>query len=220
MRALGRRTTALAFAAALLTSPAAAGELPPIPDNTDGALYEVMESMTLNGVGSSQTRRATAALVGSVRAGTPICPTSLNVPRCAVNVTASDTVRVATGLGYITGDFQVVGPGDNDQDGPEQVLMSGTISADINLAPVLDKIPIAKLTNGFLKGTGARGTALDRVSVRAAFTGTFRLPFRPGPDVDESYLIIGPDGSVEIVPVRPDERSLGIATVRLDIEFQ
>ena len=220
MRAVARRTSLLALAACLLTSPVAAGGLPPIPPNTDGALYEVMESMTLHGAGSSKTRRATATLVGSMRAGTPICPTSLNVPRCAVNVTASYTVRVATGLGYITGDFQVVGPGDNDEDGAEQVLMSGTIAADINLAPAyLHMIPIANLTNGFLKGTGAKGTALDRVNVRAQFTGTFRLPFRPTPTSPESYLIITPDG-FEVVPVMPDERSLGLATVRLEIEFQ
>ena len=57
----------------------------------------------------------------------------------------------------------------------------------------------------------------------ATFGGVFRLPFamnedrkvRPHRFADAFYL--GDNG--EFIPVRPDERGLGYATVRVEIEF-
>lgn len=189
------RVSLLAFAVALVIGPVAAGAQSPVAPNA--RLYETVESMTLGGSGNV-IRKATAALTGWLKAGSPICPTSLDVEFCTLNVMAFESVRIDTGKGTVTGDFSVVVPcppfcnaGDNPIDAPEITVLSGTLRADIDLGPAyLQGIPIAHLT-GSLQGIGTNRGPLFRVVFRATFTGTFRLPF-VFPDVPKfppSYVI-------------------------------
>ncbi len=191
MDATVRRVAVLAFAVVLATMPPATADAQS-PALVDAALYETMESMTVGGSGNV-IRRATAALTGWVKGGSSICPAVLNVPFCALNVMAADTVRIDTGKGTVTGDFSVVlaAAGDNPVDGPEGVVLSGSLRGDIDLSPAyLQQVPIAHLT-GSLQGSGTKGGPLDRLIVRATFTGTFRLPFvfPDVPDFPPSYVI-------------------------------
>jgi hypothetical protein len=197
MGATVRRTALLAFAAALMIGPLSARAQGVETPNV--ALYETMESMTVGGSGNV-IRRATAALTGWTKAGSPICPASLGVEICTVNVVASDSVRIDTGKGTVTGDFSVVVPcetfpprpctGDNPFDSPEITVLSGTLRADIDLAPIHGVPFLADLT-GSLQGLGTKGGPLDRVVFRATFTGTFRLPFEIPPG-DEAYYVVDP----------------------------
>jgi hypothetical protein len=195
MDATVRRAWLLAFCVAVVLAPVAAWAQPLI--TADAGLYEVMESMTLGGSGNV-IRRATASLTGWVKGGTPICPSSLGLAFCTVNVIASDTVRIDTGKGTVSGDFSVVVPcppfcnkGDNPVDGPEITVLSGTLRGDIDLGPAyLQGIPIGNFT-GSLQGSGTKGGPLDRLIVRGSFTGTFRLPFvfPDDPQFPPSYVI-------------------------------
>jgi hypothetical protein len=180
--------------------------------------YEVAEVMSISTSmkgGGAPRRDATATIVGWAAQGSPICPTSLGLDPCTVTVVATDLIRLDTGQGPVKGTFYVLGPGDNDSDGDEGILIEGWIRGTIDLSPALHaNTPIAHLTGGSLQGRGVKGTPVEHQTFKADFEGTFRLPF-PGPG-GPSYLCPGP----VIQPVEQDEQSLGVPTVRLEITFQ
>lgn len=175
----------------------------------DAVLYEVTETMTLRGIRNPR-RIATASLMGWAQSDSPICPASLGVPRCAVNVVASDDIRIDTGLGSVSGNFAVVFQGDNPVDGEELTVAAGTLRGTIDLSPALvSGIPLASIS-GRWTVAGAREGPLAGLKSKGTFTGVFRLPFGAPP----SYLV----GGVP-VPLTPNELSLGVATVRLEVDF-
>jgi hypothetical protein len=203
-----RQTLSIAGASALMVmilSAACAGA-----QNT--VLYEVTESMTTRGL-KNPHRVATAALFGAATIGAPICPAALGVTSCGVNVQASDNIDLATGKGPVNGSFQVVIQGDNPVDGPELLVLEGHLSGDVNLSPTLQQIPLGTIA-GTWSARGLRDSHLRGVKLTGTFTGTFRLPFLSG--TTPSYLL----DSGSVVPVEPDEFSIGFPAVRLEISFQ
>lgn len=131
----------------------------------DAQLYELTENMKLVG-GKLVHRKATSQLMGTARAGTPLCPALVD---CTVNATGSDNISVATGLGTFGGTFTVVVHGDNATDSPEFVVAKGRFSGkmDFSLA-ILSRVPLGHVV-GKMVLDGAGGTV--------PFSGTFRLPF-------------------------------------------
>jgi hypothetical protein len=197
-----------------MSMPAAALAQCPSGPSPEAIVYEVAEVMSIRPGGAGR-RDATAAIVGWAAQGSPICPASLGLDPCTVTVFASDLVRLDTGEGPVRGSFYVLGPGDNDADGDEGILIEGWIQGTVDLAPVLGSgVPIANLTRGSLFGRGAKGTPVENQNFRASFEGTFRLPFA-GPS-GPSYLCPG----AVVQPVEQNEMSLGVPTVRLEIVFQ
>jgi hypothetical protein len=236
MHAIIRPASPLALVVALLvTALPAAAQAPAVPNVR---LYETMESITLGGSGNV-IRRATAALTGSAEEGSVLCPASLGVAQCVVNVTASSTARIDTGTGTVTGQFSVTVPcppfcnaGDNPVDAPEITVLSGNLRADIDLSPTSLEgrplppgVPIATLT-GTLQGSGTSNGPLGRLVIRGAFSGIFRLPFVfvPGSPVPPSYYVADPfawpgPGSVREVRY-PEEYLLGYPMVLLELSLR
>lgn len=197
----------------------------------DAALYEVTEDMYLkDSSGNFVTspvpggrRMAVAQLSGWAKVGTPLCPSwVLNInpgtKRCTVNASGADDLSLATGQGTLKGTYAVVVQGDNKADAPEFVIMTGTFKGDADLSLAFaGTAPLGFINNGVATIDGYAGSAF-------AFTGTFRLPFV----IDEVGKVgkakknlgawyVGDDGSR--FHVRHDEKSLGVATVRIDIQF-
>jgi hypothetical protein len=171
----------------------------------DANLYEVTENMTLDDFEKPTLRSATAALQGTARLGSPLCPAALvellanplvgllvraDKP-CTITALGSDEVNTETGRGTLTGTFQVVINLDNTTDAPEFVVMTGTFTGDMQVLVDMSanppkQLPLIALTNGRMtpgdvlnvpiEYLGAMG--LDSASFApASFTGTFRLPF-------------------------------------------
>jgi hypothetical protein len=215
----------LGFTLTLLGSPASAGAQGGAPNAT---LYEVTEVMKVKSrPGQGGFRQATAALMGTMTAGTSLCPEALTTPlglaSCGVAAYATDRISLATGKGPVRGKFAIVVQGDNPTDGPEAVIARGDIVGTIDLSPAIlgvdgqpasgDEAPV-----GFLVGTwvgkGERNGPLRGLKVGGTVTGTFRLPFvHPlfGPTPLYFYLDRNPE------PVGLNEFSLGIATVKLEL---
>lgn len=173
-------------------------------------LYEVTETMSLRGIRNPR-RIATAALMGSVQGGAPICPALLAVPSCSINVIASDDIRSDTGKGWVSGNFDIVVQGDNPFDGPELTVARGTLRGDIDLSPTLVNIPLGSIS-GRWTVTGLPDGPLATYKSKGTFVGTFRLPFGDAPP---SYLS---DVFVPF-PLAANEFSLGVPTVRLEVTF-
>ena len=175
------RVSLLALVTAALFVPGLArAQCPPDPD---ARLNEVSETATFKFDSGNQlrTRQATATLVGKTREGTPICPQT-DPPiavngYCTMSVTASDLIRGDTGQGSVSGDFYVLGPGDNPHDGDERILIQGTLRGKIDLAPaLLFQTPLGYLIDASLHGRGAKGGPLAGEVFKADFKGIFRLP--------------------------------------------
>jgi hypothetical protein len=182
----------------------------------DALLYELTENMKLRG--GDVKRQATAALGGTVNAGTSICPAAVfGTTPCAMHATASDNLDLATGTGPATGRFAVVIQGDNPVDGAELVVLEGTLVGTVDLSPVLGLVGGTPIPLGSIAGrwqaTGTPGGPLADVTVGGTFQGTFRLPY-VAEDGRISYLI---DGTAH--PVAENEKALGVPTVRLELEF-
>ncbi len=193
------------LAVGLALTPLAASADPPVPPTgVDLVLYELTENMRLKGK-KLVRRTAVAALSGSARAGSPLCPESLGVDFCTVTGTGADNVNLSTGIGPVWGDLAVVIQGDNPVDGPELVVMTARFSGTLDLSGALADPPVPVGTiSGKLKIKGGG---------QVPFSGVFRLPFV----LDGSpplYLI---DLGVE--PVADNERSLDTPTVRFEITF-
>jgi len=228
-RGTGRRAaTALALACVLGLGvvPANAGpERRDLPDiqSADAVLYEVTENMYLldaagNVVGPEGAirRKADASLYGWSRVGNPLCPVEVLVTNsrtrtCSVSAAGVDDIALNTFTGGVDGTFAVVLQDDNSADSPEFVIMNGAFKGAMDLS----KRPLGKISGTFTP-TGA--------SEPTTFCGTFRLPFsvaqgnrdQPARHVQAYYLA---DDFTTLIPVRPSELSLGMATVRLELNF-
>ena len=207
------------------------GPLPALASGPDAVLYEVTEDMYLKdaagnfvaGVATAARRSAVAQLSGWAKIGTPLCPAYIRliVPkakRCTVNATGADDLSLATGTGTLSGTYAVVVQGDNKVDAPEFVIMTGTFSGNADLSLSLSQqAPLGSITDGVATIDGYSEASFK-------FTGTFRLPFaldevgrhgRVSRESNAYYL----DDHGHPVEVKDQERSLGMPTVRLEINF-
>ena len=111
----------------------------------DAKLYEVTENMTLDSLAMPTLRSATAALQGTARLGSPLCPVELvqalvglglltraDKP-CTVTAVGSDAIDTETGAGGVHGTFAVVVNLDNTTDAPEFVAMTGTFKGSMQV---------------------------------------------------------------------------------------
>lgn len=208
------------------------GPLPALAGEPEAILYEVTEDMYLrdsagsfvSDVATAARRSAVAQLSGWAKLGTPLCPAYVQAlapkaKRCTVNANGADDLSLVTGKGTIRGKYAVVVQGDNKVDAPEFVVMTGSFSGDADLSLSLSgQAPLGFITNGIATVDGPSGASFK-------FTGTFRLPF----GLDESHrrfylprryldaYYLSDDGHP--FAVRDQERSLGMPTVRLEIQF-
>jgi hypothetical protein len=223
----------------------------------DAKLYEVTENMTLDDFSNPTLRTATAALQGTARLGTPLCPVDLiqflaglglltrTDKPCTVTAVGSDKIDTNTGSGDLTGTFAIVVNIDNTTDSPEFVAMTGSFSGDMQVVVDMSAhpprtLPLINLTNGIFKPEAVLGvpiSVIDQVLcdpakpcpldpanfAPAPFTGVFRLPFMVERHVwrraftTREAFYLGDHG--QLIKVKPDERSLGFPTVRVEIDF-
>jgi len=180
------------------------GPAPALAQGPDAVLYELTENMKLVG-GQVVHRKATSELMGTAKAGTPLCPLPVD---CTINATGSDNIDLATGLGNFGGTFTVVVQGDNPVDSPEYVVAKGKFKGQMDFSPaVLAGQPYGTVVGKMhLDGGGSY-----------AFTGTFYLPFQLGDGVD--YYLDFASPPYFVVPVQDNQRALGYPTVKFEISF-
>jgi hypothetical protein len=184
----------------------------------DATVYELTENMKL--VSKGQPRRtATSEIMGFVKPDTAMCPAYLAQPVagrgnvCTINVTGSDSLSLATGLGMLRGRFTVVVQGDNPVDSPEYVVMRGNFRGKMDFSPALVgpvdlRLPYGTVTGTFTSDAGER----------IQFTGVFYLPFViPGDPSGTAYYLDFVSG---VVPVADNEKALGYPTVKFEINFE
>jgi len=222
---------ALATAALISASPVAAeprrnlnrGIVVDIP-GAEAVLYEVTEKMyLLDEQGNvvppelARYRKADASLFGWARVGNPLCPasqlvTNLKLGVCSVTADGIDNISLWTGKGGVDGTFAVVMQDDNIVDAPEFVVMNGSFAGQMDLSIR----PLGKITGTF---TASAGVA------PVPFCGTFRLPFalstygkRENPRRNAAAYYLADDGQT-LIPVQAGEKSIGMPTVRLELNF-
>jgi hypothetical protein len=218
---------------ALMVGPAPAlAEPKGIGKSAGVVLYEITEDMYIMDaqgnplpglVPGAAARTAVAQLSGFAKLGTPLCPWEVlhltpGAKQCTVNATGADNLSLATGKGTVSGTYAVVVQDTNTVDAPEFVVMTGTFKGDADLSLAFaNQAPLGYITNG--------QATIDGAPVGFGFGGTFRLPFgltregqraKPKRYVDALYL----NDNFKPVSVDATERSLGWATVRLEISFQ
>ena len=227
----------------LLTDGGYAGDRDEQTDSLGGTgvtLYEISERVTFDPDPSSAgviRRNATSPLQGFAEVGTPLCPSDLliSLPRmksCTVIATGKDTVSTATGLGPVSGTFDVVinAPGNSSVHVPDLPVISGTFSGDVDLSlAVLHHVPLGSIMGSFTitqladPATGMLGPLSQPVVL--PFKGTFRMPFaldthgRPARRDRKSAAFYLADDLRRLILVRPTERSTGFPTVRLELSF-
>jgi hypothetical protein len=197
-----------------------------IASGQSAVLYEVTEQMKVKRHDS--VRAATASLMGSISAGSSLCPdwlvAALRVGRCSISATASDTLNLGTGQGPVSATFSVLIPGDNPVDGPELVIAEGTLRGMIDLSPAVIgwngvKVPLGTIT-GEWSVRGTRGGPLEGLRTEGTLTGTFRLPFAD-PWLGAAYMLnpyaYPAEGAA--VAIAKEELSLGVPAVRLELGF-
>jgi hypothetical protein len=177
----------------------------------DATLYEMIESMSIVKQDGRDRRQAWAALDGTARPGTLLCPLQAT---CTLVGWGWSDVEILTGKGTFSGSFTVVVDGDNAVDGPEAKVFSGRFSGTMDFSPAL----LAGQPYGTIVGTVTVYKGVDKTS--APLKGTFLLPFvLPGDSSNTPYYLglvgLQPDGS--IVPVKDSERALTRPTVKLEI---
>jgi hypothetical protein len=211
---------------ALLLSCAAVVATAGIAAGQNAVLYEVTEQMKVKR--NDTVRAATASLMGSISAGTSLCPdwliAALKVGGCSITATASDTINLATGQGPVTGRFSILLPGDNPIDGPELVIVEGSLRGMIDLSPAVVgwngvRVPLGTIT-GEWSARGSRGGPLSGLRAEGTLTGTFRLPFAD-PWLGAAYMLNPNAYPAEgaAVGITKDELSLGVPAVRLELGF-
>jgi hypothetical protein len=122
-----------------------------------------------------------------------------------------DNISLLTGKGGVDGTFAVVVQDDNSADAPEFVVMNGAFTGAMDLS----MRPLGKVVGSF---TATGGAPVN-------FCGTFRLPFSissSGQRVSpirgaEAYYL--DDNGRTLLPVLSREKSLGMPTVRLEINL-
>src|SRR5437016_8522725 len=123
---------------------------------TGVTLYEISERVTFDPDPSSAgviRRNATSPLQGFAEVGTPLCPSDLliSVPRiqsCTIIATGTDTVSTVTGLGPVSGTFDVVinAPGNSSVHVPDLPVITGTFGGELDLArDVLHRDPLGAI---------------------------------------------------------------------------
>lgn len=170
----------------------------------DATLYEVTENMSLDDLSSPTLRTATAALQGTAKLGSPLCPVDLiqllvglelltraDKP-CTVTAIGNDDIKTETGSGTVDGTFAVVINLDNTTDSPEFVAMTGTFTGLLQVVVDMSAnpprtLPLINLTNGIFEPTDVLGIPIPFIKDafnldpanfgKAPFTGVFRLPF-------------------------------------------
>ena len=168
---------------------------------------------------------------------------------CTVTAVGNDAVDTTTGSGKLDGTFAVVINLDNTTDAAEFVVMTGTFKGsmqvviDTSVNPPR-QLPLINLDNGTFTPVDVLGVPIPAVGMvcleptkklkkfcldpedfaPASFTGVFRLPFmvdrfgwRQRAQSNHEAFYLGDDG--QLIKVRPDERSLGFPTVRVEIDF-
>ena len=173
----------------------------------DATLYELVESMSIVQHDGRAYRQAWAAIDGTARPGTLLCPFQVT---CTLVGWGWSNVETITGKGTFSGSFTVVVDGDNSVDGPEARVLSGRFGGAMDFSPAL----LARQPYGTVVGTVTVG------NTSAPLKGTFLLPFvLPGDSTNTPYYLglagLQPDGSV--VPVGDSERALNRPTVKFQI---
>lgn len=229
----------VAFVVALLVFSAAAYAVD--RDEATGAtgvtLYEVSERVTFDDVEGVIFRNAVSPLQGFAALGTPLCPSKLliSVPRiksCTVIAIGTDSVSTQTGMGPVSGTFDVVvnAPGNSPVHVPDLPVISGTFGGTVDLSfAVLHRIPVGAIEGVFTitqtadAATGVRAALSQPVVL--PFRGTFRMPFklddrgRFARSVRDHLAFYLDDDFRKLLPVKPFERSTGFPTVRLEVSF-
>lgn len=114
---------------------------------TDATLYELTENMGLDSLAQPTVRTAMAALQGTARSGSALCPPALvgllsqlglitpasTAKPCTVTAIGTDEIDLTTGGGTLSGTFAVVVNADNLVDGAELVVMEGDFAGNMQL---------------------------------------------------------------------------------------
>jgi len=197
--------------------------------DANAILYELTENLKAKGFLQGVRRSASSALMGSVSAGTAICPVGLGNP-CALTAMASDSLSLKPGpnlgKGPVEGEFDVVIQGDNPIDGPELVVVQGRLTGKIDLSQAVlfaatngaVGAPIGTIT-GRWSARGVKGGPVPNIRAHGTFSGTFRLPI--GLDMVNAFYVCNPGDCLPfgVAPVQLNERALGEPTVRLELNF-
>ena len=188
----------------------------------DATLYELNESMKLVKESDEPPHRvAKSAMMGTARAGTPVCRAPAGAPPCTINAKGSSDVDLTTGLGTFSGDFKVVvelpDGSSNPFDSPEFVVLEGQFAGVMNFSTALVQRPPAPY------GTVTGFLTIGDGETRVPFTGTFYMPFACPDDLTKAtacYLDFNPaDPSLPFVRVSDRERALGYAMVKFEVTF-
>jgi len=207
---------------------------------TGVTLYEISERVTFDPDPAAPgviRRNATSPLQGFAELGTPLCPSQLliSVPRiesCTIIATGTDSVSTVTGLGPVSGTFDVVinAPGNSAVHVPDLPVISGTFSGEVDLsAAVLHHVPLGSMRGIFTITQMAdlsNGQLFSLPTpVALPFSGTFRMPFAvdaQGKSVRSNRKSVAfylADDMRTRIPVQQTERSVSFPTVRLEVTF-
>lgn len=207
---------------------------------TGVTLYEVSERVTFDPDPSAAgviRRNATSPLQGFAALGTPLCPTKLliSVPRlesCTVIATGTDSVSTVTGMGPVSGTFDVVinAPGNSSVHVPDLPVISGTFSGNVDLSlAIVNRLPLGSIEGTFTiaqVADPATGMLMDLPQpVVLPFKGAFRMPFKRDArgrfqrsDRNDGAFYLADDLHT-LRSVRAFERSTGFPNARLEVSF-
>jgi hypothetical protein len=176
-------------------------------------LYEVTEAIQT--VTNGKTfRSSTSTLTGVARTGTALCPHWLaiaGIEGCWVVVRAVGRADDFTGIGDVTGTFEVMIQDNNLEDAAEIVVLRGRMRGRIDLSPAFQhNRPVGSISGSF-SGGGLASTVLAGFRASGSFTGTFRMPFLSGGRA--SYLL----DDETVAAAQAHEFSIGYPAVRLDV---
>ena len=124
-------------------------------------LYEISERVTFSPKKLEDSvvifRNATSPLLGFADLGTPLCPSALLITaprtqRCTVSATGTSDLSTVTGIGPVSGMFDVViaAPGNSSAHVPNLPVITGTFDGTIDLSlAVLSQVPLGSITGTF-----------------------------------------------------------------------
>ena len=214
-------------------SPASAG-------SSDAVFYELIEEATFvfDGAGQLISRTGTGGLAGETRTG-PLCPRALITrleaaglasrgTACYVTAWGTDVLSGTTFAGSLEADIAVKVQGDNPVDAPELVVLRAHVSGRLVVAD--PELRLLAITDGTLRITEILDPTFTLVPIQGgttAFTGTVRLPFVPARygyyryhrkarRFEAAYYL---GDRAQLIPVQPEERSLGLPTARFELRF-